>query len=94
MQEESRPDKEVEKLLFNQALRTAVEVSKAEAIVDLAFAAAEVAINATEKSSDVKLLGIAKETLNVARVAATSILSGAKKEAEKMMQLINQQSDG
>lgn len=91
MREESKPEREASKLLFNKALFTAVEISKAEAIVDLAFTAAEVAINAIEKSDDVKLIGVAKETLGVARRAAAGMLSDAQKEAEEMVRLTNQE---
>jgi hypothetical protein len=91
MQTETKPKKQTAQLIFNQALFTAVGVNKAEAIVDLAFAAAEVAMNKIEKSGDVKLVGIAKETLDVARRAAAEILNDAKKEAEEMVRLTNQE---
>lgn len=94
MQEKSKSDNEAASLLFNQALLTAVEISKAEAIVDLAFSAAETAMNAIEKSGDVRLLGVAKETLDVARHAAAGMLGSAKKEAEEMVRLTNQSIGG
>ena len=89
MQSNSNSDKDAATLLFNHALLVAVEVGKAEAIVELAFTAAEVAMNAIGKSDQTKLPQVTRETLNISRHAAAEVLSNAKKEAEEMVRLAN-----
>lgn len=94
MQNQSNPSDAVAKALFNQALVVTVELTKAEAIVDHAFGAAEAAIFAAEQSSQSKLLEIARETLNIARHTASEMLLSAKKEAEEMLRQSNQAIGG
>lgn len=90
MKNEFKEANESSNLLFNQALLVAVELSKAQAIVEHAFGAADIAMTAIEKSDHLKLPEIARETLQIARHAATEILKNAKREAEEMLRLTNE----
>lgn len=86
--------------ILEQAKLTAKEVARAEAIVDLALAAAASAMTTIERSDGVQMAAAAKETLQVARRAAADVLNVAKAEAiatlritevlaEKMLNLEN-----
>ncbi len=69
-------------LILKQARLVATEVARAEAIVDLAIGVASIAMASIEKASSAETAALARETLNVARVAAAHVLRVAKKEAE------------
>jgi TRAP-type mannitol/chloroaromatic compound transport system substrate-binding protein len=89
MQDKPTPDNDAANLLFNQALVVVVEITKAQAIVELAFNAAEVSMSAMEQHNHTKLLEVAKETLRISRHTATEILKNAKKETEELLQQAN-----
>ncbi len=67
--------------ILEQAKLTAKEVARAEAIVDLALAAAASAMTTIERSDGVQMAAAAKETLQVARCTAADVLNVAKAEA-------------
>ncbi len=72
-------------VLIKQAKLVALDVARAEVITDHAFGAAVLAMVATAKTSDPRLIESAKEILNVARLAAAKALIVAKTEAEKTL---------
>ncbi len=74
-------------IILKQAELVALEVAKAEAIVDHAIGAAAMAMAATGATGASELTEYARETLQVARSAAAKVLQAAKKEAEVTLQL-------
>lgn len=73
--------------ILAQARLTAKEVTRAEAIVDLALSAATSAMATIEQSDSVQLAATAKETLHVARRAAADVLKVAKAEASETLRI-------
>lgn len=78
---------EAAQLILKQAELVAAEVSRVEAIVDHAIGAAAIAMATVGKSDSLELAEHAKETLRVAREAASEVLHAAKIEAEKTLRL-------
>jgi hypothetical protein len=74
-------------IILKQAELVALEVAKAEAIVDHAIGAAAMAMAATGITGTPALTEYARETLHVARSAAAKVLQVAKKEAELTLHL-------
>lgn len=73
--------------ILEQAKLTAKEVARAEAIVDLALAAAASAMTTIERSDSVQMAAAAKETLQVAMRAAADVLNVAKAEAIETLRI-------
>jgi hypothetical protein len=70
------------RLILKQAALVASEVARAEIIVNNAIGVAELVMAATGIAGSADMTESAKETLQVARIAATKVLQVAKKEAE------------
>lgn len=81
-----QPDKAAQRIL-SQARQIAKEVTRAEAIVDLALAAAASAMATIGRSDSEQLAATAKETLCVARRAAADVLKVAKAEANETLRI-------
>lgn len=76
-------------LILKQVELVALEVARAEAIVDHALGAAAMAMAAKGITGTSELTEYAKEILQVARNAAAKVLQVAKKEAHLTLELAN-----